>query len=49
MNTIIIIAMVTVIPLCALALKVAKKEDEQSANMKRRIKKLEMNNNTEEI
>lgn len=49
MNTIIITSMVTaVIILCALAFKVAKKEDEMLADMNRRLKELEMNNKTEE-
>ena len=50
MNIIIITAMVvTVIILCALALKEAKREDEQIADMNRRLKKLEMKNATEGI
>jgi signal transduction histidine kinase len=47
MNIIIITAMVTVIILCALAFKVARREDKMLADMDRRIKELEMNNNTE--
>lgn len=43
MNIIIITAMVTVIALCALALRVAKREDEQIADMNRRLKELEQN------
>ena len=50
MNIIIITAMVvTVIILCALAYKAAKREDEQIADMNRRLKKLEMKNATEGI
>lgn len=44
MNIIIISAMtVTVIILCALAFKVAKREDEMLADMNRRLKELEQN------
>ena len=52
MNTIMITtiaAMVaTAIILCALALRVAKREDESLADMNRRIKELEMNSKTED-
>ena len=44
MNIIIITAMViAVIALCALAFKVAKREDEMLADMNRRLKELEQN------
>lgn len=49
MNIIIITAMVvTVIILCALAFKVAKREDKMLADMNHRIKELEMDNKTED-
>lgn len=49
MNTIIITAMViTVIALCALALRTAKREDEQIADMNRRLKELELEQNKTE-
>lgn len=48
MNTIIITSMVTaVIILCALAFKVAKREDEMLAGMNRRLKELEQNKTEE--
>lgn len=50
MNTIIITTMViTVIALCALAFKVAKREDKMLADMNRRIRELEMDKKTEEL
>jgi len=49
MNIIIITAMVvTAIILCALAFKVAKREDEYLADMNRRIKELENRNREEQ-
>ena len=48
MITIITAMVVTAIILCALALRVAKREDEYLADMNRRIKELEMNNREEQ-
>ena len=49
MITVITAMVVTAIILCALAFKVAKREDEYLADMNRRIKELEMDNKTEEL
>lgn len=48
MITIITAMVVTAIILCALALRVAKREDEYLADMNHRIKELEMNSKTED-